>query len=211
MDQQLVRVLGVDPGTRITGFGILDLEPGARPRLVARGAIRLPPGPIPERLRLLYRGLTEIIEEHRPGELAVETVFHGNSFESVLKVGEARGVVLLAGALNGLEIHQYTPARVKRTVTGNGCATKAQVQAMVVRLLDLAEAPEPRDVSDALALAICHGQRLWRLRLAASGRQNGKTESRKAGGALSALKNTHRMIEVFRPAPRESVKNDETR
>lgn len=164
MSHRGLRVVGVDPGTRVVGYGILDVRRGRNPTLAGHGAIRLA-GTIPERLKALFGGLRQLLAEHRPDVLAVETVFHGKSFESVLKVGEARGVVLLAGALQGVEVQEYTPAMVKRTVTGNGRASKEQVQRMMVRLLELERPPVPMDVTDALALAYCHGQRLWRQEL----------------------------------------------
>jgi crossover junction endodeoxyribonuclease RuvC len=144
---------------------VLDADSGSRPRLIAAGAIRLRGEGLPERLKLLHEALQELIATHQPQVLAVETVFHGRSFDSVLKVGEARGVALLAAALHGLEVREYSPAEVKKTVTGNGRASKQQVQRMVARLLDLKTAPEPSDVADALAVAFCYAQRLWRRRL----------------------------------------------
>jgi len=161
-----VRVLGIDPGTRVAGYAILDIGRGRRVELVACGAIRMPAGPVPPRLEHLYRVLEDLIVEHRPAALAVETIFHGKSFQSVAKVGEARGVVLVQARLHGLEIAEFPPARVKKTVTGNGAASKLQVQRMVTRLLGLEEPPEPADVSDAIAIAFCYGHRRERQRLA---------------------------------------------
>jgi crossover junction endodeoxyribonuclease RuvC len=131
---------------------------------------------------VLFEELGELLRRERPEVLAVETVFHGKSFDSVLKVGEARGVVLLAGALQGMEVHEYTPAMVKKTVTGNGRASKEQVQRMMARLLELERLPGPVDVTDALALAFCHGQRLWRQQLEASGRASRPAREGRRGG-----------------------------
>lgn len=167
MTEKTTRVLGVDPGTRVAGYGILDVAPGVAARMVTCGAIYLSRGSIPPRLRELHDKLQGLIREFRPSALAVETVFHGKSFHSVLKVGEARGVVLLAGALNDLEVHQFTPAMVKKASTGNGRAAKRQVQGMICRILELEEVPEPEDVTDALAIAFCYGQRIWRRQLPA--------------------------------------------
>jgi len=161
-----VRVLGVDPGTRVTGFGILDLEPGKPPALVAHGAIRLPASPLAARLETLFRELREVIREHAPRVLAIERVFRGKSFESVLKVGEARGVAVLVAQMAGLEISEYAPAMIKKAATGNGNASKDQVQGMMARLLRMATAPVPQDAADALAAAFCHGQRIWRSKVA---------------------------------------------
>ena len=160
-------MLGIDPGTRVAGYGVLDVVPGQTPTLVGCGPIHLPIAPMGRRLESLHRELTRILLEHRPHVLAVETVFQGKSFQSVVKVGEARGVVLLLAQLHGLAIHEFTPASVKKTVTGNGRATKSQVQRMVTRILGLSETPAPVDVSDALAIAFCYGQRVWRDRLGA--------------------------------------------
>lgn len=159
-------MLGVDPGTRVAGYGVLDVHAGKRAEYVAAGPIRLPTDQdSPERLRCLHDRLLEVVAAHEPDALAVETVFHGKSFESVLRVGEARGVVLLLGANLGLDVQQFAPAMIKKTATGNGRASKAQVQSMITRVLSLPEAPEPVDVSDALAIAFCYGQRVWRDRL----------------------------------------------
>jgi crossover junction endodeoxyribonuclease RuvC len=160
-----VRILGFDPGTRVAGWGLVDAEAGRPARVVACGAVRLEKYPFPERLSRLHDALAEVIARHRPGVFAVESVFHGKSFASVLKVGEARGVGLLAAARAGLEVAEFPPAEVKKSATGNGRATKTQMQAMMARLLRLDAAPRPADVADALALALCYAQRLWRRRL----------------------------------------------
>ena len=165
MEEKPIRVLGLDPGTRIAGYGILDIAPGRPPSLVTCGAFRLTAESIPDRLSVLYRDLRKLIGEYEPSVLAVETVFHGKSFQSVLKVGEARGVVLLSGSLHGLEIHEFSPTMVKKVATGNGNAAKIQVQRMIARLLGLAKAPQPADVTDALAIAFCYAQHSWRQKL----------------------------------------------
>ncbi|MEC8895884.1 MAG: crossover junction endodeoxyribonuclease RuvC [Planctomycetota bacterium] len=167
-----IRILGFDPGTRISGYGIIDAQAGGKLSVVSYGAIRLQPPagkiPIPQRLRHLYEALDEIVREHRPGVLAVEKIFHGRSFDSVMKVGEARGVGLLVGSLHDLEIEEYAATRIKKSVTGNGQASKSQVQAMMTRLLNLAEPPHPQDVTDALAIAFCYAQGLRRIDLSTS-------------------------------------------
>lgn len=157
-----VRVLGVDPGTRAVGFGIIDIAVAQELSLVDAGALRMPPGPLAPRLGTIFQGLASLIAEHRPQVLAVEEVFHGKNFQSVLKVGQARGVVILAAQLAGLDVCEYSARLVKKSVTGNGNADKAQVQKMVARLLQLDELPEPKDITDAMAVAFCHGKRLWR-------------------------------------------------
>ena len=115
-----------------------------------------------DRLRHLHAELGRLVTEHEPQVFAVETVFHGKSFERVLKVGEARGVGLLAASLHGLDIGEFSPAEVKKTVTGNGRASKTQVQSMMVRLLELDGTPGPADVTDAPAIALCYAQRRLR-------------------------------------------------
>ncbi len=149
----MTRILGIDPGSRITGYGLLDS--GREPRYVASGCIRTGEGPFPERLGEIYRGLCEIIETHQPRALAVEEVFLARNPESALKLGQARGVAIAAGVAFGLEVHEYAARRVKLAVTGSGRADKTQVQHMVQVLLGLPGAPQA-DAADALALAICH-------------------------------------------------------
>lgn len=167
-----IRILGFDPGTRISGYGIIDAAAGGELSVVSYGAIRLQPPAgkisIPQRLRNLYEALDEIVREHRPGVLAVEKIFHGRSFDSVMKVGEARGVGLLVGSLHNLEIEEYAATRIKKSVTGNGQASKSQVQAMMTRLLNLDEPPHPQDVTDALAIAFCYAQGLRSIDLSTS-------------------------------------------
>jgi crossover junction endodeoxyribonuclease RuvC len=150
------RILGIDPGSRITGYGILDVT-GARGgvRYVASGCIRTPAGPFAERLGEIYRSLCTLIEEHAPDALAIEEVFLARNPDSALKLGQARGVAIAAGVAHGLAVHEYATRRVKLAVVGTGNAAKAQVQHMVRVLLDLPAAPQA-DAADALALAICH-------------------------------------------------------
>lgn len=167
-----VRILGFDPGSRIAGYGIIDAGVAGELSVVSYGAIHLQPRGkklgMPGRLRNLYKALDEIVREHGPDVLAIEKVFHGRSFESVMKVGEARGVGLLVGSLHDMEIEEYAATRIKKTVTGNGQASKSQVQAMMTRLLDLDEPPHPQDVTDALAIAFCYAQSLRRIDLSRS-------------------------------------------
>jgi len=191
---ETVRILGFDPGTRVAGFGVIDASPGRVPTIVDCGAFRLGGARIADRLCDLHSALRRVVAAHRPQVLAVETVFHGKSFESVLKVGEARGIGLLVAADSGLEIAEFPPAQVKKTVTGNGRATKAQVRAMMVRLLRLERATGPSDETDALALAFCYAQRLWR-------RQLPEREESRATRMLRALREAERK----RAAPRGLV------
>ncbi len=160
-----VRVIGIDPGSRATGYGVVDLVDGRTVR-VASGTIRPAGDPLAERLRAIFERLGQTVEALSPAEVAIEKVFVSRNALSALKLGQARGAALLAGAVRGLPVHEYSPNEIKQAVTGHGHAEKAQVQHMVKVLLCLPEAP-PADEADALAVAICHGHmRETRLRLA---------------------------------------------
>jgi crossover junction endodeoxyribonuclease RuvC len=155
-----VRVFGVDPGSTRTGYGCIDSD-GTRHRLVLCGAISLPPtASFPEKLLLIHAGLASRIREATPDCVVVENVFHSANARSALLLGHARGVAILAAVEAGLPVVEYTPAEVKRAVVGYGRAEKTQVQQMIKLLLGLDEAPTPHDVSDALAIAVCHLHRL---------------------------------------------------
>lgn len=149
-------VLGIDPGTAITGYGLVR-EAAAGPVLVAYGVIRTPAGaPMPERLRSIYQGLQELIALYAPDTAAVEKLFFQKNVSTAMTVGQARGVVLLALAQAGVTVGEYTPRDVKQAVAGYGGAAKPQIQKMVRALLHLTEIPQPDDAADALAVAICH-------------------------------------------------------
>lgn len=149
-------ILGIDPGTAITGFGLVAKE-GNHLKQIAFGAIRTSPEiGMPLRLKKIHQELRLIIEKYRPEVIAVEQLFFNKNVRTALAVGQARGVVLLTGAEAGLEIIEYTPLQVKTAVVGYGRAEKAQVQEMVRMLLCLREIPKPDDAADALAIAICH-------------------------------------------------------
>lgn len=151
----MIRVLGIDPGSRVTGYGMVE-GLGSTARYVGSGCIRLnEKASFAERLRELHLSVNELIDHHRPQVLAVEQVFVNKNVASALKLGQARGVLLCAGALAGLQIAEYTPADVKRTLVGGGRAEKQQVQHMVKVLLKL-NGVLAADASDALALALCH-------------------------------------------------------
>jgi crossover junction endodeoxyribonuclease RuvC len=151
-----MRVLGVDPGTATTGYGLVESDNGAL-SLRACGAIITPAGrPLPERLVVLYQELSRLIAQHQPDAVAVEELFFQKNARTALAVGQARGVVLLAAAQAGLPVHEYTPLQVKDAVVGYGKASKDQVQQMVALLLGLATPPQPDDAADAVAVAICH-------------------------------------------------------
>jgi crossover junction endodeoxyribonuclease RuvC len=155
-----MRVFGIDCGTEVTGFGVVESEGSSRqPRLVcnAFGVIRLAKAePLPERLAQVYRELKAELERWQPDVVAIEEVFYSVNPKSALKLGQVRGVALLAAATQGLPVAEYAPLRIKSSVVGYGLAQKEQVQFMVARLLELAEPPRPPDAADALAIAICH-------------------------------------------------------
>jgi crossover junction endodeoxyribonuclease RuvC len=155
-----MRVFGIDCGTVITGFGVVETEDsGMQPRLVMKtmGAIRLPKNKsLPERLKQVFGELTTEMARWKPDAVAIEEVFYSVNARSALQLGQVRGVALLAAACQGLPVAEYAPLSIKSSVVGYGLAKKEQVQFMVARLLELAEVPEPADVADALAIAICH-------------------------------------------------------
>jgi len=151
-----VLVLGIDPGTATTGYGVVNSEGGAL-SLVSYGVIETPAGtPLPERLQMIYRGVTEVVRRCGPAEAAVEELFFSKNARTALAVGHGRGVALLALADAGLPVSEYKPAQIKQAITGYGQADKRQMQEMVRLLLGLESLPKPDDAADALAIAICH-------------------------------------------------------
>ncbi len=155
-----MRVFGIDCGTEVTGFGVVESDDSGRePRLVCKtlGAIRLAKTKtLPERLLQVFSELNEQMVRWQPEVVAIEEVFYSVNAKSALKLGQVRGVALLAAATQQLPIAEYAPLRIKSSVVGYGLAKKEQVQFMVARLLALAELPQPADAADALAVAICH-------------------------------------------------------
>jgi crossover junction endodeoxyribonuclease RuvC len=150
--------MGLDPGTAITGYGLIKYD-GSRFSMIDCGCIRTSPeSPLSERLQIIYRELTDVIRQYKPEQFAIEELFFNKNARTALAVGHARGVAMLAASSAGLPVFEYTPLQVKQAVTGFGRAAKTQVQFMVKAILALPEAPEPDDVADALAVAICHGQ-----------------------------------------------------
>ncbi len=151
-----MKVLGIDPGTAACGYGIVH-ESGGRIRPVDYGWWQTPVGQRPElRLRTIFEGVTGLIREHAPDAVVLEESFVGADARIALSVGQARGAVLVASALAGIECAEYAPARVKQTVAGYGRAEKQQVQRMVKAILGMSALPTPSHASDALAVAICH-------------------------------------------------------
>jgi crossover junction endodeoxyribonuclease RuvC len=160
----MIRVLGIDPGSQITGYGIIDHD-GRTLRYVASGALRVRGEGLPERLGLIFKELSELMVHHEPQEMAIERVFMHRNADSALKLGQARGAAICAGVTCALPISEYSPREVKQAVVGRGGADKQQVQHMVRALLSLPAAPQA-DAADALAVALCHihiGQTLSRV------------------------------------------------
>ena len=150
-----MRVFGIDPGSKSTGYGCIDSD-GRRHRLVTCGAIRVEGTSFPDRLATIHRELTTLIRDCAPECVAIESLFHATNVRSALKLGHARGVAMLAAVEAGLPVVEYTPAEVKRAVVGYGRAEKPQVGQMIKLLLGLPTPPTPHDAADALAVAICH-------------------------------------------------------
>lgn len=152
-----MRVLGIDCGGAYTGYGVVEIDARGRLCCLVCGAIKLSArDALPRRLSRIFTQLGEIIAQHHPDQVAIEDVFYALNVKSALKLGQVRGVAMLAAAAAGLEVAEYSPLTIKLAVVGYGRAEKQQVQHMVTRLLDLAAPPEPTDASDALAIAICH-------------------------------------------------------
>lgn len=152
-----MRVLGIDCGSEITGYGVVEQARDRSLHCVACGPIRLSlQQPLPARLATLFQRLSEVITQHAPEMVAIEDVFYAANAKSALKLGHVRGVAMLAAASFELQVAEYAPLAIKSAVVGYGRAEKSQVQHMVANLLGLPQVPEPADVADALAIAICH-------------------------------------------------------
>lgn len=151
-----MRILGIDPGFAIVGYGIIDYN-GNKSKPIEYGAITTPAGQdISIRLKTIYTELTKIIQQYKPDSVAIEELFFNTNVKTAILVGQARGVLILAAVNNNVPSFEYTPLQVKQAVVGYGRAEKSQVQQMVKLLLDLPEIPKPDDTADALAIAICH-------------------------------------------------------
>lgn len=152
-----MRILGVDPGYAIVGFGVLDYS-GNTFSTVDYGAVETPAGmPFCERLTRIYDGMSAVIARDRPEAMSVEKLFFNSNSKTAIDVAQARGVILLSAAKSGVPVHEYTPLQVKQAVTGYGRADKRQIMEMTRVILGLERLPKPDDTADALALAICHG------------------------------------------------------
>jgi crossover junction endodeoxyribonuclease RuvC len=148
-------VLGIDPGTALTGYGVVKGDPSLPPKLLECGVIRTKPrDSLAERLKEIHDGVTELIQLHRPDAMSIEDVFYARNVRTTIVLGHARGVILLAAAESRLNIREFPPADIKKTIVGSGGATKEQVQFMVARLLRLKTPPEPPDAADGVAAAL---------------------------------------------------------
>jgi crossover junction endodeoxyribonuclease RuvC len=148
-------ILGIDPGSRVTGYGVVRALGPFKQEYLGSGCIRVSGETLAEKLKLIHDGVTQLVQMYRPDAVAIERAFLGKSADSMLKLGQARGVAIAAVALQGLAIAEYSPRQVKQAVVGTGAAAKEQVQLMVKHLLKLAGDPQA-DAADALAIAICH-------------------------------------------------------
>lgn len=153
---EAVTILGIDPGTATTGFGIVRYEEGRLIPVDVGVLLTTPDMALPDRLKSIYDDINTLLDRYQPDSVATEKLFFDKNITNGIAVGAARGVILLAFAQRNLPWMEYTPMQVKSAVTGYGAAEKQQVQAMVVRLLNLVEVPKPDDAADALAVAICH-------------------------------------------------------
>ena len=151
-----MKILGIDPGIAIVGFGIIEYD-GVNFKVIDYGAVTSPAHtPVPARLKMVYDDMCYIIEKYKPDQVAIEELFFNNNAKTAITVGQARGVLVLAAENNKIPVYEYTPLQVKQAVVGYGRAQKAQVQQMVKSILHLHEVPKPDDTADALAIAVCH-------------------------------------------------------
>lgn len=151
-----MRILGIDPGTVVIGYGVIDSQEGDMALVTAAAITCKARSPLGERLCFLYDELNKLIKQHRPDVMAIETPFVSQNVRTALAIGKAQAIALLAAAQQGIPIFEYSPAQVKRSVADYGASTKEQIQEMVAFQLGLAEVPQPADAADALAVAICH-------------------------------------------------------
>ena len=150
-------VLGVDPGTHVTGYGVVTGANSNAMSLVECGVIRTHPrDPLSSRLREIHDGMTELLQRHKPDVLSIEDVFYARNVRTTVTLGHARGVILLAGEQHGVRVHEMAPAAIKKAVVGAGAATKDQVQFMIMRLLRLKSAPKPSDAADGIAAVLAY-------------------------------------------------------
>ncbi|GAA5219365.1 crossover junction endodeoxyribonuclease RuvC [Corallincola platygyrae] len=168
-------ILGIDPGSRITGYGVIQ-QVGAKYKYLGSGCIRMTASALSERLRTIHDGVSELIHQFQPDEFAIERVFMARNADSALKLGQARGAAIVAAACRELPVHEYSAREVKQAVVGTGGADKAQVQHMVAHILKLPATPQA-DAADALAIALCHCHTRQSL-IAMSGKVSGTAKGR---------------------------------
>ena len=150
-----MRIIGIDPGTAITGFGVIDVIKGNKASLVDAGVIRtVAHTPLPERLMTIHSDITELIKQYEPHQMSIEKLYFAKNVTTAISVAHARGVIVLAAQSAGLGVNEYTPLEIKQAMTGYGRATKAQIQEMVRIMLNLSKVPSPDDAADALAAAL---------------------------------------------------------
>lgn len=152
-------ILGIDPGSLITGFGIIEINNGKFSLVKCDAIVSKSKIDLPIRLGVIFRTLDSVIKKYKPNEIAIETAFYGKNAQSALKLGQARGVAMLSAVINKIALSEYSPREVKKSIVGNGAASKEQVQYMVKSILRLSSVPKYYDTTDALAVAICHSFR----------------------------------------------------
>ncbi|RCU49444.1 MULTISPECIES: crossover junction endodeoxyribonuclease RuvC [Corallincola] len=168
-------ILGIDPGSRITGYGVIK-QLGAKFSYLGSGCIRITAPELPERLRIIHDGVSELIQQFQPDEFAIERVFMARNADSALKLGQARGAAIVAAACRDIPVYEYSAREVKQAVVGTGGADKTQVQHMVKQILSLPATPQA-DAADALAIALCHSHTRQSL-IAMSGKVSGQARGR---------------------------------
>lgn len=165
-------ILGIDPGSVVTGIGIIRCE-GDKVKMIELDAVVLKPKDIlTKRLKIIYDACLKKIKKYKPDELAIETAFFGKNIQSTLKLGQARGVAIIAAVNSNMNVSEYSPREIKKSITGNGAASKEQVKNLVKRILDIKEDPVYIDSSDALAVALCHHYSLQNLIVKSGNRKN---------------------------------------
>lgn len=156
-----MRIIGIDPGTAITGFGVIDVIKGNKASLVDAGVIRtVAHTPLPERLMTIHSDITELIKQYEPQQMSIEKLYFAKNVTTAISVAHARGVIVLAAQSAGLGVNEYTPLEIKQAMTGYGRATKAQIQEMVRIMLNLSKVPSPDDAADALAAALTYSHQI---------------------------------------------------
>lgn len=151
-----MRIIGIDPGTTITGIGILDHKKSHSSLIYHASIVLNKKDSLPDRLKIIYDKILDYITKFRPDEFAIETAFYGKNIQSTLKLGQARGVAIIAALNSNLKVSEYSPREIKKSVTGNGASSKEQVQYMIRTILSLKNETMPVDSSDAIAIALCH-------------------------------------------------------